>query len=269
VDFRKRFLADRDFKITSFDPNDTAGWTEPDALAKAEENTRELAKLQDKLYAQRSHACLTVLQGLDASGKDGTIKHVMSGVNPQGCSVTSFKQPTPKELEHDFLWRVHQAAPGRGYIGIFNRSHYEDVLVVRVHNLVPEEVCSKRYRQIRDFERMLYLNSTVITKFFLHISKDEQEKRFIARLTDPHKNWKFSVSDAQESKFFDDYQKAYDDAIRETTRKYGPWYVIPANHKWFRNLAVSQIIVDTLEDLHLQYPPPLSNSAVKNAIKSL
>ncbi len=262
MDFRKRFVVKgKKFQLSDHDPSNTAGVTdEKTATELAAKNTEHLAKLQQKLYAEQKCAVLVVLQGMDAGGKDGTIKHVMSGVNPQGCSVTSFKQPTELEKEHDFLWRVHQAAPARGKIGMFNRSHYEDVLVVRVHDLVPEKVWSKRYQQIRDFERMLHQNGTCIAKFFLNISKDEQEKRFQDRLKDPDKNWKSSAADFTERKFWDQYQAAYEDALIKCSRRFAPWYVIPSNHKWFRNLAISQILVDTLEDLHLQYPAPQSKN---------
>jgi PPK2 family polyphosphate:nucleotide phosphotransferase len=262
MDFRKRFVVKgKKFRLADQDPGDTAGITDQKvAETQSAENTEKLAKLQQKLYADQKYAILVVLQATDAGGKDGTVKHVMSGVNPQGCSVTSFKQPTELEKEHDFLWRVHQAAPSRGKIGIFNRSHYEDVLVVRVHDLVPEKVWSKRYEQIRDFERMLHQNGTCIAKFFLHISKDEQEKRFQARLNDPDKNWKSSAADFTERKFWDQYQTAYEDALTKCSRKNAPWYVIPSNQKWFRNLAISQILVDEIEDLHLQYPAPQSKN---------
>jgi PPK2 family polyphosphate:nucleotide phosphotransferase len=210
--------------------------------------------LQDVLYAEHKRSMLIVLQAMDAGGKDGTIKHVMSGVNPQGCIVTSFKQPTQHELDHDYLWRVHQAAPAKGMIGIFNRSHYEDVLVVRVHDLVPKDVWSKRYDQINAFEELLAESGTVIVKFFLHISKEEQRRRFDERNKDPNKNWKSSDADERERKFWDEYQDAYEDAIAKTSTKHAPWFVIPANEKWFRNLAVSHVLVKTLEDLNLQYP---------------
>jgi len=195
-----------------------------------------------------------VLQGIDAGGKDGTIRHVMSGLNPQGVTVTSFKVPEGEEKRHDYLWRVHRAVPEWGDIGIFNRSHYEDVLVVRVHELVPKSVWSKRYDQINDFERMLSENGVRILKFFLLIGKDEQAKRFAARLDDPTKNWKFSAGDTKERKFWDDYMQAYEDAINKCSTPAAPWYVIPANHKWFRNLAVAQILRDEMRAMKLQYP---------------
>jgi len=256
MDFRKRFVVKKkSFRLSDHDPDDTAGFDD-EAVAgeQARKNTLKLEKLQNVLYAEHKRAVLIVLQGMDAAGKDGTIKHVMSGVNPQGCQVTSFKQPSQEDLDHDFLWRVHKAAPPRGDIGLFNRSHYEDVLVVRVHNMVPKDVWSDRYRQIRDFEDMLHQNGVVILKFFLNISKAEQEKRFEARQGDPDRNWKSSEADFAERKFWSQYQEAYQDALEKTSRSHAPWYVIPANHKWFRNMAVSQIIVDTIEELHPQYP---------------
>jgi PPK2 family polyphosphate:nucleotide phosphotransferase len=256
MDFRKRFVVNKkDFRLSDHDPGDTCGFDD-EALAdeQAKKNTQKLEKLQNVLYAGQKRAILIVLQGMDAAGKDGTIKHVMGGVNPQGCQVTSFKQPTPEELAHDYLWRVHKAVPPRGDIGIFNRSHYEDVLVVRVHKTVPKEIWSDRYRQIRSFEEMLHQNDVVILKFFLNISKAEQEKRFEARVDDPERNWKSSAADFAERKFWSQYQEAYQDALEKTSRSDAPWYVIPANHKWFRNLAVSQILADTMQDLDLKYP---------------
>jgi PPK2 family polyphosphate:nucleotide phosphotransferase len=256
MDFRKRFVVKKkSFRLSDHDPDDTAGFDD-EAVAgeQARKNTLKLEKLQNVLYAEHKRAVLIVLQGMDAAGKDGTIKHVMSGVNPQGCQVTSFKQPTLEDLDHDFLWRVHKAVPPRGDIGLFNRSHYEDVLVVRVHNLVPKDVWSDRYRQIRDFEDMLHQNGVVILKFFLNISKAEQAKRFQARQGDPDRNWKSSEADFAERKFWSEYQEAYQDALEKTSRSHAPWYVIPANRKWFRNVAVSQIIVDTIEELHPRYP---------------
>ncbi len=212
------------------------------------------------MWAQGEHALLIVLQALDAGGKDGVIRHVMSGVNPQGCQVTSFKVPTEEELEHDYLWRIHKATPRRGYIGIFNRSHYEDVLVVRVHNLVPEDVWQQRYEQINHFERLLADSGTTILKFFLYISKDEQKERFEARLRDPRKNWKFSVKDVKERGYWDDYVRAYEDALGRCSTPWAPWYIVPANRKWYRNLVISQAIVETLEKLDMHYPPPLPDA---------
>ncbi len=243
------------FRLAKCDPADTAGYKDKDEAAKETEKlTKRLDHLQEVLYAEHKRSLLIVLQGIDAAGKDGTIQHVMGGVNPQGCEVTSFKEPSKRELDHDFLWRVHQASPARGIIGIFNRSHYEDVLVVRVHDLVPKNVWESRYSQINDFEKMLSENGTTILKFLLNISKDEQEQRFEARHDDPDKQWKSSPSDSAERKFWDSYQDAFEDAITKCNTPYAPWFVIPANHKWFRNLAISQIVVDAMERMDLKYP---------------
>jgi PPK2 family polyphosphate:nucleotide phosphotransferase len=218
--------------------------------------TTRLSELQAVMYAENKHALLIVLQALDAGGKDGTIHHVMEAMNPQGCSVVGFKVPTPEELAHDYLWRIHQHTPRKGQITVFNRSHYEDVLVVRVHNLVAEEVWSKRYNDINAFERTLVNNGTTIVKFYLHIDKEEQLGRFRDRLDQPDKQWKISESDYSERDYWDDYQKAYMDALSKCSFNYAPWYVIPANHKWFRNLAVSQILVETMEGMKMKYPEP-------------
>jgi PPK2 family polyphosphate:nucleotide phosphotransferase len=193
---------------------------------------------------------------MDAGGKDGTIRHIFSGVNPQGCAVTSFKSPSTIERAHDFLWRVHAAAPANGMIGIFNRSHYEDVLIVRVHNLVPKDVWSKRYAHICEFEKLLSDSGTTILKFFLHISKDEQKKRLQARLDDPQKHWKFNVEDLAERKLWDEYMEAFDDALEKTSTRYAPWYVVPSDRKWFRNWVISDTIVHALEDMRLKFPDP-------------
>jgi PPK2 family polyphosphate:nucleotide phosphotransferase len=257
MDLRNRYIVEpgKKLKLAKWSAEDTGDLTDKaEGQAAVEILRAKLDKLQDVFYAAHKHALLIVLQGIDASGKDGTIKHVMSGVNPQGCHVTSFKQPSSGELDHDYLWRIHQEVPGRGIIGIFNRSHYEEVLVVRVHNIVPREIWSKRYDQINAFEKILAENGVVILKFFLHISKDEQKRRFEARLHNPKKNWKSSEADEAERAFWDDYQEAFEDALEKCSTKHAPWYVIPANKKWFRNVAISQIIVDTLEDLHLKYP---------------
>jgi PPK2 family polyphosphate:nucleotide phosphotransferase len=256
-DLRERFEVnpDKKFRLRDCDPDDTAHITDKDvAMAIQQKNTQKLSDLHDLLYAEQKHALLIVLQGMDAAGKDGTIKHVMSGVNPAGCTVTSFKVPTAEEAAHDFLWRIHKAVPAKGYIGIFNRSQYEDVLVTRVHKLIPEKVWRSRYDRINDFERLLVENNVVLLKFFLHMSKDEQKRRFDAREEDADKNWKISVADNRERAYWDDYQQAYEDAIGKCSTKFAPWYVIPANKKWFRNLAVSQVIVDALEELKMKYP---------------
>ena len=244
-------------KLGKWDPDDTLGWEKghktTDVLDKACER---LDKLQYLLYAEHKRALLIVLQGLDAAGKDGTIRHVMSGVNPQGCTVTPFKTPSAEEMQHDFLWRIHKAVPEYGDIGIFNRSHYEDVLIVRVHNLVPKDVWSSRYDQINEFEELLHDNNVKVVKFFLHISKDEQKKRFEQRIDDPDRRWKISEGDFAERKFWDDYTQAYEAALTKCSTKHSPWYVIPSNKKWFRNLAVSHIIVETLEEMHMKFPAP-------------
>ena len=263
-----RFIVEgKKFRLSKCDADDTGQIK--DKSAAAEETLKlvdRLDQLQGVLYAEHKRSVLIVLQGMDAAGKDGTIQHVMSGVNPQGCNVSQFKQPTKPELDHDFLWRIHQQAPARGMVGIFNRSQYEDVLVVRVHNLVPQDIWEQRYEQINDFERMLALNGTTILKFFLHISKDEQKKRFDSRHDDPDKNWKSSPSDEVERKYWDDYQEAYQDLLLRCSTEHAPWFVIPSNRKWFRNLAVSQIIVDAMERMDLAYPKPES-AAPKRAGK--
>jgi len=245
-------------KLSDRDPDYTAGLKKKrDVEKRVRENVARLSDLQYRLYAENRRALLIVLQAMDAGGKDGTIRHVMSGVNPQGCKVTSFKVPSAEELDHDFLWRIHKAVPPKGEIGIFNRSHYEDVLIVRVHKLVPKAVWSKRYRQINLFEKGLAENGVTILKFFLHISKDEQKKRFQSRLDSPDKNWKVNPSDFEERKLWDDYTEAYETVLRRCSTKHAPWFIIPANKKWFRNLAVSQIIVETLEGLDMKFPPPV------------
>ncbi|MFZ0534053.1 MAG: polyphosphate kinase 2 family protein [Anaerolineales bacterium] len=224
----------------------------------AEQNkySERLTELQALMYAENKHSLLIVLQAMDGGGKDGTIHHVMAAMNPQGCSVVGFKVPTTEELAHDYLWRIHKTTPGKGHITVFNRSHYEDVLVVRVHNLVPKEVWSKRYNEINAFERELTNSGTTIVKFFLHIDMEEQLKRFRDRLDEPDKQWKISDSDYTEREYWEDYQRAYMDVLSKCSFNYAPWYVIPANHKWFRDLAVSQILVETMEGLKMKYPEP-------------
>jgi len=243
--------------LSKWDPEDTHGWEKSGAMKKAlKKAVSRLDDLQYLLYAERKHALLVVVQALDTGGKDGTIRHVMSGVNPQGCRVTSFKVPSAEEAEHDFLWRIHQAVPAHGEIGIFNRSHYEDVLVVRVHNLAPKEVWSARYEQINEFEAFLAANNIRALKFFLHISKDEQKKRLLERIDDPNKRWKISQSDFNERKFWDDYTHAYEAALSKCSTEAAPWFVIPANKKWFRNLAISHIIVEALDEMKMKFPSP-------------
>jgi PPK2 family polyphosphate:nucleotide phosphotransferase len=217
---------------------------------------QRLRELQDVLYAQRRSSLLICLQAMDTGGKDGTIGHVLAAMNPQGCRVEAFRQPSAEELAHDFLWRAHRAAPARGEVVIFNRSHYEDVLVVRVHNLVSKDVWSRYYDRINDFEKGLVENDTLILKFYLHISKDEQLGRFKQRLDDPDKQWKISESDYKERAFWDDYMAAFEEALSRCSTHNAPWFVIPANHKWFRNLAVARIVVEYMEGLKMQYPRP-------------
>lgn len=243
--------------LSKYDPDETLGWKKGRALeASFDKAAQILNKRQYLLYAEHKRAVLIVLQGIDSAGKDGTIRHVMAGVNPQGCKVTSFKVPSVEEAAHDFLWRIHKAVPEHGDIGIFNRSHYEDVLVVRVHKLVPKEVWSKRYDQINSFERILTENNVKILKFFLHISKDEQKKRFLKRIDDPDRRWKISEADFHERKFWDEYVEAYEDALTKCTTDDAPWFIIPSNKKWFRNLAVSHIIAETLEGMDMKFPKP-------------
>ena len=241
-------------RLQDRDPSATHGFKRVAAEAVTAQKLTDLASLQDRLWAEAKQSVLVVLQGIDAAGKDGTINKVMEAFNPQGCVVSAFKVPTAEELGHDFLWRIHARAPRRGEIGIFNRSHYEDVLVVRVHKLVPKPVWSRRYDEINDFERTLVNGGTTIVKFFLSIDRDEQRKRFQARYDDPTKRWKFSMGDLEERKLWDDYQAAFDDAISKTSTAIAPWYVIPANHKWVSRALVAHIVATTIESLDLKYP---------------
>ena len=243
-------------RLNRRDAGATHGWTKNAGLAETDRQLARLAELQDRLWAEAKRAVLVVLQGIDGAGKDGVINKVMEAFNPQGCTVSAFKVPSAEELAHDYLWRVHQRVPKKGEIGIFNRSHYEDVLVVRVHGLVPRSVWSKRYDQINAFEQMLAENGTTIVKFFLSIDRDEQRERFQARYDDPTKRWKFSMGDLAERKHWDAYQSAFEDALTRTSTAAAPWYVIPANHKWFRDLAVASILADTLAGLRPAYPQP-------------
>ena len=241
--------------LANVDPDASEHYTKKKHIEEELEYQRDrLGKLQERLYAENKRSLLIVLQAMDTGGKDGTIKHVFQGVNPQGCRVWSFKKPSDEELSHDFLWRYHQRTPQRGMITIFNRSHYEDVLIVRVKQLVPEEVWRKRYHVINQFEQMLALNNITVIKFFLHISKDEQKRRLESRLQDPDKRWKFSINDVNERQLWDDYQQAYEDAINNCSTAYAPWYVVPANKKWYRNLVIAGAIADTLEAMNPQYP---------------
>jgi len=254
------------FRLKDFDPADTGAWTSKEnAEAALQREIARTAELQDKLYAQDNWSLLLIFQAMDAAGKDGAIKHVMSGVNPQGCQVYSFKAPSELELQHDFLWRTTRDLPERGHIGIFNRSYYEEVLVVRVHpeilrsqktppSLVGKKIWDERFEDICCFERHMARSGTVIRKFFLNVSKKEQKKRFLERLEEPQKNWKFSASDVRERACWDDYQDAYEAMIRNTATEHAPWYVVPADNKWFTRLVISTVIVDTLELLDLEYP---------------
>ena len=256
----------RKFRLKDFDPGETDGVKSEKHAEKLLEHSAALAsQMQEKLYAQDRWALLLIFQGMDAAGKDGSIKHVMSGVNPQGCDVYSFKEPTQEELNHDFLWRAHKVIPERGKIGIFNRSYYEEVLVVRVHpglleserlpkRLITKHIWEERYEDINAYERFLTRNGVVIRKFFLHLSKGEQKRRFLERLEDSKKNWKFSMADIKERGFWKDYQEAYEEMIQKTATEYAPWYVVPADNKWFSRLVIAAAMVEALHDLDLAFP---------------
>ena len=256
---------DSKFKLSDIKTDSTGKIdSKEDAEKQLTENICKMADLQSKLYAQDKYAVLIIFQAMDTAGKDGAIQHVMNGLNPQATNVHSFKQPSAEELDHDYLWKANKNLPERGQIGIFNRSYYEEVLIVKVHDLlknqqippefITDDIWKNRYRQIRDYERYLYENGIIIVKCFLHISKDEQRRRLLARIDDESKNWKFSAADIKERNYWKDYQEAYQDAIRETSTKYAPWYVIPSDKKWFARLAISDIICQTLESLKLAYP---------------
>jgi PPK2 family polyphosphate:nucleotide phosphotransferase len=263
---RYRVTTGKRFRLKQVDPDDTAGIRGKDAAEEAlDKGVRRLAELQELLYAQDRWSLLLVFQAMDAAGKDGTIKHVMSGVNPQGCQVFSFKAPSAEELDHDFLWRSTKALPERGRIGIFNRSYYEEVLVVRVHpeflnaqklppSLVTDGIWKERYEDINNFERYLGRNGVAVRKFYLHMSRKEQKKRFMKRLDEPEKNWKFSSADAKERQHWDAYMEAYEDLLRHTSTARAPWYVVPANNKWFSRLVVADAVIDALEELDLHFP---------------
>lgn len=254
-------------RLSQIDPGDTREFPHREAAAEQlRANTERSLALQLRLWAEGRRSLLIVLQGMDTSGKDGTIRHVMSGLDPTGVKVHSFKKPSEEELSRDFLWRIHQRTPRRGEITVFNRSHYEDILITRVHRLIDDETAARRTRAILDFERLLTENGTTIIKFFLHISKDEQRRRLQERLDDPEKNWKFTPSDVAERRRWKDYQRVFEQAISRTSTRHAPWFVIPADAKWFRNLAVSQIIVRTLERMDPKIPPPrcdLSSIVIK------
>ena len=256
---------EKKIKLSDYRTDNTEGMKSKEVAGRyLKTNIKKLAELQDKLYAHDRYGLLIIFQAMDAAGKDSTIKHVMSGINPQGTQVFSFKQPSSEELDHGYLWRIAKAVPERGRIGIFNRSHYEDVLVVRVHDLikrqkVPEkfitsDIWLQRFNHINNFEKYLFENGIITIKFFLHISKDEQKKRFLRRLDTPSKNWKFSAADLKEREYWNDYQKCYEEAINATSTEYAPWYIVPADKKWFARLVVSSVIIDTLKILDLRYP---------------
>jgi PPK2 family polyphosphate:nucleotide phosphotransferase len=247
----------RPVKLKKIDPAATPGCgSKEKALEELPGMLDELRALQYRLFAENKRAVLVVLQAMDAAGKDGLVRGVFSGLNPQGCSVTPFKAPSPEDLDRDFLWRIHKAVPPKGEIGVFNRSHYEDVLVVRVHGLVPPEVWRDRYDQINAFEKLLTANGVTIVKFFLHIGRDEQKQRLLDRLDNPERNWKFSEADLEERKFWDDYQAAYEDALGRCSTPRAPWHVIPSDRKWYRNWAVAHILLHTLRDMKLKFPAP-------------
>ena len=260
MDYRKQFLVKpgSSLKLADIDPSFHGHHlSELDAKAETEKHREHIGKCQDLMYSEGKHSLLIVLQGMDAGGKDGTVRHAMNTLNPMGTTVTAFKQPTAEDLKHDFLWRVHPHAPERGTVAIFNRSHYEDVLIVRVHKLVAKKVWSRRYDLINDFESLLHdENDTRVIKFFLHISAEEQLKRFKHRLDDSARNWKISEDDYKEREYWDDYRKAYQAVFERTSTHHAPWYIIPANHKWFRNLAISQIVASTFDDLKMKLPQP-------------
>jgi PPK2 family polyphosphate:nucleotide phosphotransferase len=254
---RYRIRPKQRVRLDEWKAGDTSGFdgNEEDATEVSKKLTKKLEQLQGMLYAEHKHQVLIVLQAMDTGGKDGTIRRVFEGVNPQTVRVARFGVPTPNELDHDFLWRVHEQMPGKGEMVIFNRSHYEGVLVERVHKLVPEEVWKSRYQQINHFERTLYEDGMTILKFYLHIDKDEQKKRLQDRLDDPTKRWKFSIHDLPERELWPEYMKAYEDVLEKTSTTWAPWYLVPANNNWFRDVIISTVIVKTLEKLDLHYPP--------------
>ena len=257
------------FSLDAIDPGETHGMTKAKAARDLEKEAARLSELQERLYAEGRRSLLLVLQGTDTSGKDGTVSHVIRAMNPQGCRITSFKQPTAEERRHDFLWRIRRALPPPRYLGVFNRSHYEDVGVVRVHNLVPPRVWRARYEKINNFERQATRRGITIVKVFLHISFEEQSRRLLARLDDPTKRWKFERKDVDEREYWSDYIAAYNDAIARCSTKAVPWYVVPADHKWYRNWAVGRLLIETLEDMDPQYPQPkLPIKELKGRIRS-
>ncbi len=256
----KRYLVEPRYEVSlaEWDPGERTEFPGGKAERKAamKKLSRRLSELQELLYAEGRHKVLVVLQGMDTSGKDGVIRHVFKGVNPQGVKVANFKQPSKLELAHDYLWRVHRHTPAKGEVVIFNRSHYEDVLIVRVHNLVPPEVWQRRYEQINDFERLLVEEGTTILKFYLHISKEEQRARLQARLDTPRKQWKFNVADLKERALWESYRQAYEAVLSKTSTPWAPWYIVPSNRKWYRNLVIGSVLVETLSGLQMHYPEP-------------
>jgi PPK2 family polyphosphate:nucleotide phosphotransferase len=257
MDYVWKLDSGKKVSLKDFDPSYSGKLKKDDAPSQLDKLHRELGELQELLYAAGHNAVLVVLQGMDTSGKDGTISHVMSSVNPQGCRVTSFKAPTSDELAHDFLWRAHANTPGKGMMGIFNRSHYEDVLIVRVHNLLPEADWKANYDHINDFEKLLAGTGTIILKFFLHISKDEQAERLQAREDDTAKRWKINAGDYKERNFWDEYQQAYEDLLEKCSTENAPWYIVPADRKWFRNLAIARTLVETLRPYRKEWEKAL------------
>jgi PPK2 family polyphosphate:nucleotide phosphotransferase len=255
---RHRVKPSSRINLSKSDPNDTSGFKggKKEGRERLRKLNAQLDALQETLYAEHKHKILIVLQAMDTGGKDGTIRNVFEGVNPQGVRVATFKAPTPEELDHDYLWRVHRETPGKGEIVIFNRSHYEDVLIVRVHGLAPEKTWRKRYDQINEFERMLAEEGTTILKFFLHIDRDEQKARLQERLDDAKKHWKFNPDDLKERKRWNDYMDAYEEVLRRTSTAWAPWYVVPANHKWYRDLVVASAVIEKLKSLRIHFPEP-------------
>ncbi len=280
---RYRVTHGKAFHLRDVDPHDTGGLAseyKDEAKLVLQHGVQMLSELQDRLYAQDRWALLLIFQAMDAAGKDSAIKHVMSGVNPQGCQVSSFKAPSNEELDHDYLWRTTRALPARGNIGIFNRSYYEEVLVVRVHEellsrqklpprLIGKHLWDERYEDISAFERYLTRQGVIVRKFFLHVSREEQRRRFLSRLDEPKKNWKFSVADARERAYWKEYMSAYEDMIRATASKHAPWFVVPADNKWFTRMVVASAIVETLEDLELTYPKPAQPAELRAARREL
>lgn len=256
----KKYLVEpgKQIKLSEWSPNDTTEFRggKEQARIEIEKLNQRLEELQEVLFAEHKHKVLIVLQAMDTGGKDGVIRHVFEGVNPNGTRVANFKEPSEEELEHDYLWRIHKQVPAKGEIVIFNRSHYEEVLIVRVHKLVPETVWKERFDQINNFEQMLAENGTTILKFYLHIDKEEQKKRLQARLDDPNKHWKFRMGDLEERKLWYEYMQAYEDVLNKTSTAAAPWIIVPANHKWYRDLVISSVLIDTLEGLKMKFPEP-------------